>query len=140
MPADLIPYQTHVSKLRGSRYGEVHTRARHVFRAIERKTRRRPYVRSAYFGKEKVFFDFFWKHLWQKSPSQRADRLRYLPCALELIERSRHAPISKVNPNRPGEVLHRFAGLTTERELFFVQIKENVRSGRKYLMSVFPPG
>ena len=36
------------------------------------------------------------------------------------------------------EILHRFAGLTKNRELFYVQIKEDKRSGRKYFMSCFP--
>lgn len=43
-----------------------------------------------------------------------------------------------INPNKKTEALHRFAGLTKDKELFYVQIKEDLRTDRKYFMSVFP--
>ena len=46
--------------------------------------------------------------------------------------------MSKENPNRRSEIVHRFAGITAEKDLFFVQIKEEKRTGQKWLMSVFP--
>jgi len=35
-------------------------------------------------------------------------------------------------------MLHRFAGLTKEKELFYVQVKKEKKSGKKYFMSCFP--
>jgi len=59
-------------------------------------------------------------------------------CAIELLKESRIAPVSKSNPNKTGEVLHRFAGITAGGEEFYVQVKEYKRNGNKYFMSVFP--
>lgn len=67
-------------------------------------------------------------------------RLKYFSAALELIQHSRFEPKSKENPNKPGEILHRFAGSTKGKELFFVQIKEDKQTGQKYFISVFPAG
>ena len=136
---DIIPYQTKTRKLPGTNYGETRRYALEIFQSIKKKMRRRPYVRSAYFQKQKVFFDFFWMHLFQKSPRERFKRLKYFGTGIEVIRNSRNEPISKQNPNKPTEVLHRFAGLTRDKELFYVQIKEDKRSGRKYFMSCFPP-
>ena len=135
----MIPYQSKTKKLPGTRYGEVKKQAIMIFKEIERKTKRRPYVRSAYFNKQKVFFDYFWLHLFQKSPKQRFKRLKYFKASLELIKYSRNAPSIKSNPNKKDEILYRFAGLTREKELFYVQIKEDKKSDRKYFMSCFPP-
>jgi hypothetical protein len=57
-----------------------------------------------------------------------------------LIKNSKFEPITKENPNKPSEILHRFAGVTKDNDLFFVHIKEDKRSGQKWLMSVFPAG
>lgn len=65
-------------------------------------------------------------------------RLQYFEAALELIERTRFEPQSKNNPNKGNEILHRFIGVTKEGDLFFVQIKENLRNKKKFLMSIFP--
>ena len=43
------------------------------------------------------------------------------------------------NPNKKSELLHRFYGITKEKEIFFVQIKENVNTDRKELMSIVLP-
>ncbi|MCR4307011.1 MAG: hypothetical protein NUV80_00415 [Candidatus Berkelbacteria bacterium] len=48
-------YQCKTPKIGATNYSEVIKRARVVFRQIEKQTRRRPYLRSAYFDKEKVF-------------------------------------------------------------------------------------
>lgn len=101
----------------------------------KKQTKRRPYIRSAYFKKEKVFFDFFREHLFQKSPKERMARLRYFEAAIELIRDSRNKPAIRENPNKK-ETLYRFAGLTVEKELFFVQIKQD-KKGNKYFMSCF---
>lgn len=134
----MIPYQTKTKKLAGTSYSEVREKALVIFREIKRKTKRRPYIRAAYFKKQKIFFDYFWVHLFDKALSERVRRLKYLDCAMDLIKNSNKEPESFQNPNRHSEILHRFAGLSKEKELFYVQIKEDKKTGNKYLMSVFP--
>ena len=132
------PYRASTKPLRGSSWNEIAPQARHLLRFITRRTKRRPYIRSAYFRKDKIFLSFFWRHLSKKPYPEQLRRLRYLPCAIELIQKSRHHPTSKQNPNRSDEILHRFAGTTPDRQLFMVQVKEYKPTGRKELMSVFP--
>ncbi len=132
-------YKTKVRKLPGTHWWQVSKRASQLYKGISSKTKRRPYVRSVYFNKEKIFLGLFWHHLHEKdNMSDKVRRLKYYPCALELIQKTSYEPISKENPNRPGEILHRFAGSTPDNELFFVQIKEDKRNGQKWLISVFP--
>ena len=135
----MIPYQTKARKISGTNLSEVYKNADRLFREISRKTKRRPYIRSAYFKKEKIFFDYFWDHLRQKPPKERIKRLRYFGAALALIKSSRNKPGSKPNPNKTREIVYRFAGLTVEKEKFYVQIKEDKKKKRKYFMSCFPP-
>ena len=135
----MIPYQTRAKLISGTSLSEVVKQTRLVFRDIERKSKRKAYIRSAYFNKEKVFFDNFWDHLHQKSPKERFKRLKYFKAAIELVENSRQQPTSKPNPNKKNELLHRFAGQTKTKEIFYVQIKENIKTKTMYLMSAFPP-
>ncbi|MEK9160243.1 MAG: hypothetical protein AAB383_05965 [Patescibacteria group bacterium] len=65
-------------------------------------------------------------------------RLKYFTAAIELLERTRLEPKSKENPNKKGEILHRFTGITKDSEIFYVQVKENKNTGQKHLISVFP--
>lgn len=134
----MIPYQTKTEKFPGTSYKEVYKKARVVFSEIKRRTKRKSYIRSAYFHRQKIFFDFFWIHLNQKQIPERIRRLKYFKAAINLIRKSRNHPESMQNPNKQSEILHRFAGLTKNKELFFVQIKEHKRTGRKQLMSIFP--
>jgi len=137
----MIPYQTKTGKLSGTSYKEVYKDAQTVFREIKRRTKRRPYIRSAYFHKQKIFFDYFWDHLWRTGGyRERTRRLKYFKAAIEVLRHSRNEPISKENPNKKSEVLHRFAGLTKGKELFYAQVKEDKPTGKKYFMSCFPPG
>lgn len=133
----MVPYQTKAPKISGSSDREIYKKARRLFGQLEKRTKRKPYIRSPYFKRQKVFLDYFWPHLNRKSNKQRVSRLKYLACAIELISKSRNKPISKVNPNKKSEVLHRFAGLSGDRKLFFVQIKEDTRKKKLYFMSVF---
>lgn len=138
----MIPYQTKSNKLPGTSLKEVRKNALIVHKKISKSTRGKDYMRSAYFRKQKkqkIFMDYFWKHLYQKSPKERFKRLKYFNAAIDLIKNSRNKPVSKPNPNRKSEVLHRFAGLTKDKELFFVQIKEDKKDGKRYFMSCFPP-
>jgi hypothetical protein len=117
---------------------EVVKIARRLFHAIESSSKRSAYLRSPYFDKDKVFINSFWDHLYQKSSSDRKRRLQFLPCAFDLIEHCRIQPTTKSNPKDRGELLHRFTGEVEGGEQFIVQIKEDVRTGRKDFMSVFP--
>lgn len=133
----MIPYKTKSKKLSGTNLSEVAHTVSLIHQKIKKRTKRQPYIRSAYFKKEKIFLNYFWEHLHQKAPRERYKRLKFFVPAIELIEKSKNAPVSKLNPNK-NEILHRFAGITKEGELFYVQIKENNRKG-KYFMSCFPP-
>ncbi len=135
----MIPYQAKAQKIPGTNYAEVRKQANNLFVKIKLRTKRKVYVRSPYFNRQKIFFDFFWRHLQQKNPRERFKRLKYFAAAIELIKNSREHPCSKQNPNNQKEILHRFAGLTREKELFYVQIKENKKNGKKYFMSCFSP-
>lgn len=126
-------------KLSGTDFREVHGQALGFYKKLKKKTKRRSYIRSAYFNKEKVFLDVFWQHLFEKPNwRDRARRLKYYPAAIELIQKSKLEPTSKENPNNRSEILHRFAGATKDKDLFFVQIKEDKKTDQKYLISVFP--
>lgn len=132
-------YKTKSGVLAGTDFREVRKRALRVYAAIHGHTRRRAYVRSAYFKKEKIFLSLFWHHLFDKEKwRDRMRRIRYFEAAIEIIQRSHLPPESKENPNRISEVLHRFAGMTREGHIFCIQIKEDKRSGRKDLISIFP--
>lgn len=126
-----------VIKVKG--YLEVHRLARNHYEKIKLKSKRIPYVRSAYFEKEKIFLNLFWNHLYEKKNFRdKIRRLRFFLCALELIEKSKNSPNSRINPLKSNEILHRFVGLTEENVLFAVQIKESKNTKKKYLISIFP--
>ncbi|MFA6305409.1 MAG: hypothetical protein WC651_01605 [Candidatus Gracilibacteria bacterium] len=132
-------YQTKASLLSGTDFHEVQKKAFALYTKIKSKSKRRPYIRSAYFKKDKIFLPLFWQHLWDKKKWQdRMRRLKYYASAIELIQQNKFAPKSKENPNKTDEILHRFTGITKENHVFYVQIKENKQSGRKDLISIFP--
>ena len=131
-------YLTRAVVLGGRTYRDVYARANHIYKQEQQKTKRKPYVRSAYFKKDKVFLELFWTHLRQKNWRDRKRRVKYFSCALELLRHTRCDPVSVQNPNRKSEILHRFVGRTQCGEVFIVQVKEDKRSGQKWLMSVFP--
>lgn len=131
-------YKTKARKLSGTHWPRLMKKASVHYKEIMRKTKRRPYVRSVYFDKQKVFVGLFWQHLHEKNLRDKARRVAYFPCAIELIQKTRQEPTSKENPNRSGEILHRFAGSTPDNEIFFVQIKEDRRTNQKWFISVFP--
>lgn len=132
-------YQTKSTRLSGTNYKEIYKKALRIYREIKRKTKRRPYIRSAFFNKEKIFLGLFWQHLEDHfSYNDKARRLKYYLCAIELIQKSKANPTSKENVDKPSEILHRFAGTAKNRENFYVQIKEDKRSGEKFLISIFP--
>ena len=130
-------YQSKSSPISGTNLHEVSKKARVIYDHIKKKTKRRPYIRSAYFKKEKIFLEFFWNHLYEKlNHRDKLRRIKFFTCAIDLIEKSKLKPESKVNVDKKSEILHRFSGKTKDGELFFVQIKEE-NSGQKWLVSVF---
>jgi hypothetical protein len=132
-------FRTKSAIIKGSSFHEVNKRALSIYREIKRRSKRTPYIRSAYFNNGKIFLAVFWHHFWEKEKwGDRMRRLRFYPAAVELIQGSKCEPISKENPNKSNEILHRFLGITRENMIFHVQIKEDKRSGRKDLISIFP--
>ena len=122
----------------GTDHSEVYPPARKLYGQIKAQTKRQPYVRSAHFKRGKIFIELFWVHLNQKNRKERNKRLKYYGAGIELLRNTRQAPIIKINPNKPDERLYRFAGATPQGDLFYIQVKENCRTKRKDLMSIFP--
>ncbi len=112
--------------------------ARKLYHTIQKQTKRQPYVRSSYFSKDKIFINTFWQHLEQKRRSDQTRRLKLYLCAIDLLRNTRLDPNTIFSNEKPREVLHRFVGTTKEGSLFYVQVKQNKKSGRKDFMSVFP--
>lgn len=132
----LRPYQVASMPLRGSSYREVYKKLSRDFSELCTISSRGIQIRSAYFDNQVIQFDTFREKLSKKSFPIRAKRFRLLPCAIELIRNSRFEPFTRRNPNTTFELLHRFAGITINGICFFVQLAENIKSGRKYFMSV----
>ncbi|MFA6486421.1 MAG: hypothetical protein WCT40_03575 [Candidatus Magasanikbacteria bacterium] len=132
-------YKTRAKKFAGTDFGEVHRQAFGLYTEIKKKSKRRTYIRSAYFAKEKIFLDLYWHHLFEKSNwRDRVRRMKFFGCAVELIQTSHFKPNQTKNPNEPKEMLYRFYGTDANNEIFCVQIKENLKKKQKFLISVFP--
>lgn len=131
-------YCTQIGLIRGSRYETISKVAVRIYNRTVSNSRRKPYVRSKYFNKKKIFLDLFWMHLYDKNKKERMIRLRYFELALDLIKNSQIAPTLKMNPNKPSELLYRFYGMSLNKQKFVVQIKENIQTGQRWFMSVFP--
>ena len=130
-------FKTKKQLIHGTKYSEIYPRALSLYKNIASKTKRRPYIRSEYFKREKIFLDYFWSHIREKNMRDRVCRLKLYYCAHDLIEHSRVKPNSQPNPMKKSEILYRFTGQTYAGESFYVQIKENKRK-QKHFMSVFP--
>ena len=132
-------FRSRYSQPAGSAYAEVVAEARREYHKIQKITpRRAPYVRAAYFKKDKVFINSFWEHLNQKPVRDRRRRLKLYLCAIDLIRNSTDAPSTSLNPNNTNELLYRFEGKTADGIIFQVQLKENKKKKRKNFISVFP--
>lgn len=113
--------------------------ARHEYHKIQKRTpRRKAYLKSSYFKKDKVFINQFWVHLEQKRSGDQVRRARLFLCAIDLIRKTTEAPSTITSLKTKNSELHRFYGKTKEGTSFCVQIRENKRTGRKDFMSVFP--
>ncbi|QQR83690.1 hypothetical protein IPJ72_00545 [Candidatus Peregrinibacteria bacterium] len=131
-------YLSRKTLIPGTNDQEVYKKAILIYRRLIAHTKRRPYVRSAYFGNQKIFLNYFWQHLWQKNWKDRTRRLKLFACAIDLIKHSKFLTSTKINPNNHSELLHRFFGKSRGGESFVVQIKENITNGEKHLISIFP--
>lgn len=131
-------YKTKAKRLSGTRHADVLKKAKVIYKRIRRNTKRKSYIRSVYFYKEKIFVDLFWRHLYEKNLRDKTRRLRFFKSAIELILHSHLDPDSKKNPNKSSEILHRFEGITADKYRFAVQIKEDKKTSQKYFYSVFP--
>ncbi len=127
-------YQTTSRKISGSNFNELRKKAERVFNEIKSRTKRKPYIRSAYFDKSKIFLDYFWEHFYSKNLGDRRRRIVFYIAALELIQNSHFVPQSKESPNNKNVIFHRFTGKTKDGYGFIIQIKEDKRSGQKYLI------
>lgn len=131
-------YLTKTNKISGSSFKEINKSAQLIRKQIQSKSKRSAYVRSKFFKKEKIFLNLFWPHLHEKHEKERIRRLKFFHCAIDLIENSTITPHSIENPMNHREKLHKFIGKTKNGEIFFVQIKENKKSHKKYFISCFP--
>ena len=132
-------YRSNYNRLPGTSFAEIMAAARREYHLVQKRTPRRvPYVRSRYFAKDKIFLTTFWEHLKQKRLVEQTNRLKYYLCALDLLRHTTATPQSVFEKNNPGMLLHRFAGQTADGDYFYVQVKDDRRTGRKEFMSVFP--
>lgn len=131
-------YNSKFGLVAGSNYQEVYKNVTKHYSALLKKTKRQPYIRSAYFIKQKIFFNVFWQHLFDKPYAVRAIRMKFFPATLELLQKSRNHPVTVENQNHKSELLHRFYGMTKDKQRFVVQIKQMKRSGKLYLVSIYP--
>jgi hypothetical protein len=137
MESEIKYYQSRFARINGTNYTEIREKAWALYRDIDVQTgNRNTYIRSVYFGKQKVFLKTFWNHLYDKRLGMRIQRMPYYAAAIDLIKNTRVAPEIKYEL---GEKFYRFYGITRDGYTFIVQIKEN-KKGEKYHMSMFPPG
>jgi hypothetical protein len=121
--------------LAGSTEERARKNALEYYQAIKRKTKRKPYIRAAFFEKQKIFLDVFWSHTFEKSRKVRAERFKLFPCAIELLEKTTKTPEIYIPTQKKSETWLRFFGRTTTGVHFVVQVKS--RLGRFYLISVY---
>lgn len=132
-------YLSKYNKYPGSSEPEVVKVARDYYDAIrKRNSRRRPYIRSAYYGREKVFLTIYWDHLFQKNRKERILRSKLYRCGIDLVRYNRHQPIIVKESNNPNVVFNRFLGRTKDGELYWVQVIIDTKTKRKDLISIFP--
>lgn len=130
-------YQSKYSQISGTNYTEVTKNARKEYVTVQKLTKRQPYVRSKFFSKDKVFINIFWNHLAQKRRGEQVARAKLLLCAFDLLRNTSYEPESVFNN---GNALHRFYGKSADGIEFAVQVKHDLKTGRKDFMSVFPLG
>ena len=130
-------YKTKKAKYAGTSFSEIRKNAEYDYKNIILYTERSPYIRSKYFHREKIFLSLFWRHLFDKNEKERIIRLRFFNCAIDLLRNTTYNPVTRENYKQKNELLHRFTGVVG-RDHFVVQVKENKRSKRKDLISIYP--
>lgn len=135
---EITTYRCKAAPLRGHRFVDIMPQVRKEFRTLQKRTKRRPHVRSDYFKKNKIFFDYFWQHMQRKSVVDRARRLKYFPCALEVLRKSRHNPTTFVDINQPDIIKHEFVAIAPDGVRFSVIIQEDRKTDKKQLLSLYP--
>jgi hypothetical protein len=136
--ADIKFYKVKAGKISGSNYKDLAKAVRLEYKKIAKLTKRVPYVRSTYFNKNKIFLSLYWAHLGETRMYAQSQRLKLFNCAIELLRHTSFPPETKPNPNGRNEIVHRFGGITSDGQKFYVQVKQELRSGKKYFMSAFP--
>lgn len=131
----IIIYKSKYRQIAGTDYSEVTKNARKEYSKVQKLTKRQPYVRSQYFTKDKVFINIFWNHLAQKRKGEQIVRAKLLLAAFDLLRNTTFEPESMFER---GVALHRFYGETADGVKFAVQVKHDLRTGRKDFMSTFP--
>jgi hypothetical protein len=130
-----MQYQSKQRQLPGTDHSEVIKNARKAYTKVQKLTKRQPYVRSQYFSKDKIFVGMFWTHLVHKRKGEQIVRTKLLLAALDLLRNNIIKPESVFDN---GHALHRFYGKTADGMEFVVQVKHDLKTGRKDFMSVFP--
>jgi hypothetical protein len=128
-------YQSKFDTIRGSDYARVERAAQRVFNIAAHQTKRTPYIRSRYFDGRKVFLPLYWNHLMEKVRSERKRRMRYIEPGFDLVRNTRQQPLIY---HRDGVTYYRFFGVTKGNSIYAVQVKEESKRKRLYLVSVFP--
>lgn len=131
----MLTYISKQKQITGTDYSEVTKNARREYVKVQKLTKRQPYVRSRYFAKDKIFINLFWNHLAQKRKGEQIVRAKLLLAAFDLLRNTPHEPESLFDG---GRALHRFYGKTADGMEFAVQVKHDLKTGRKDFMSVFP--
>lgn len=131
-------YKSKYALISGTDYSEVTKSARKEYVKVQKLTKRQPYVRSVYFNKDKVFINIFWNHLAQKRKGEQIIRAKLFLAAFDLLRNTTFDSDTIFSKDNLNIMLHRFAGETQDGVKFFVQVKQDKRSGRKDFMSAFP--
>jgi hypothetical protein len=120
----------------GTNLKEVTKKSMSIFHDIEKQTRRRPSVKCQVLGGNKVFIGEYLAHQNQKMRLDKLRRLKFFPCAIDLIENTTEKPTEKTL--RSGETLYRLYGIAGNGQRFVVQISKNPKTDNRRLMSSFP--
>lgn len=131
----MSPYRSKYRQIPGTSHAEVTKNARKEYAKVQRLTKRQPYVRSKYFSGDKIFIGIFWNHLVQKRKGEQIVRAKLLVAAFDLLRNTASQPESIFEK---GDALHRFYGITADGVEFALQVKHDLKTGRKDFMSVFP--
>ena len=136
---ELMAWKVKSNPLPGSNYKETILYAQRYWKESIQKTKRHEHVKSMYFKKEKIFLKFFWIHLHQKMTWRyKAQRVKLLPCALELITHSTFQPISVIrNRNKKSELLIDFGGFAQIKLNFMFKLKK-IQNIKNFLCQFFP--